>query len=87
MSSWYAYYVVAGDLARERQEEAGRERLVRGGSTMAAAGAASMPVRPGRIPVSARRPAGADARRWTLRLARLAVTVSLEGAPGRGTGA
>jgi hypothetical protein len=85
MSTWYAHYLLAGDLVRDRLEEAERHRLARGAS----AGSAGFPHgtlrRPGRdgLPTIASVEAGARARQWTLRLARFAVSISLESAAHR----
>ncbi len=79
MSSWFAYYLLARDIADVRAAEAERHRLAR---TSAGHGDAlpvpPAPVRPReRTPLLKAEPS-ARVRRWTIRLARLAVTVSLE---------
>lgn len=85
VTSWYAYYLIAGDQARDRHDEARRERLAR---------SAPGPHGEGLETATARRAAAGDnpgdaaaprARRWTLRLARLAVTVSVHPVSPRGS--
>jgi len=75
MSSWYVSYLVAQERIRDGLAEADRDHLARalaGHRSTAAAREARAGVR-----------VRAGVRRWTVRLSRLAVTVSLEPAAGR----
>jgi hypothetical protein len=97
MSSWYAYRLMADDRIRERREEAGRRRLSRDAAIAVrpVVGPGTAPsARRGRVLVQGPDPAigtpivmRGGRRRWTLRLAGLAVTVSVGVAARRGTGA
>jgi hypothetical protein len=88
MSGWNASYIIAGDLIAERLREGERSRLAR----RAAAGpSAPGPDRGSRTYGQGGSPGAVaagegESRRWTLRLARLAVTVSLDSAAQRGAG-
>jgi len=79
MSSWFTDYLFARDMAEDRAAEAERHRLARASAFHGHAA----PVPPALVRTRERPPlptalTGARVRRWTLRLARVAVTVSLE---------
>jgi hypothetical protein len=82
MSSWYAYDLLAAERIRDRHEEARRRRLGEAAEGRGPAPATG-DVKAGREQLRG----AAGRRRWTLRLAGLAVTVSLEAAvrPGART--
>lgn len=87
VTSWYAYYLIAGDQARDRHDEARRERLARSASGPGGGGHGTATAT--RVAAPAVDHPGAAAslrtRRWTLRLARLAVTVSVHAVSPRGS--
>lgn len=78
MSSWYAQYLLAGERIRDRRDEAERRRLA---GAFAGRDHVS-PVSSGPLRRHERSPlpavTAARVRCWTLRLARLAVTISLD---------